>query len=161
MQKISPCLWFDSNGEEAANFYVSIFKGSKIGSIARYGESGAGVSGRPKGSVMTVSFRLEGQEFVALNGGPTFKLNEAISFVVNCRDQKEVDYYWEKFTEGGEEVQCGWLKDRFGVSWQVVPAILGKLLAGKDAKKSERVMNELLQMKKIDIKKLEQAYGKQ
>lgn len=161
MQKITPFLWFDDNAQEAANFYVSIFKSSKIGSIARYGESGAGVSGRPKGSVMTVSFRLEGQEFVALNGGPTFKLNEAISFVVNCRDQKEVDYYWEKLTEGGEEVQCGWLKDRFGVSWQVVPAILGKLLAGKDAKKSERVMNELLQMKRIDIKKLEQAYGKQ
>src|SRR5437899_7303414 len=130
-QKITPFLWFDDKAEEAVNFYVSIFTNSKIGSITRYGDEGAEVSGRPKGQVMTVSFQLEGQEFMALNGGPHFKFTEAISFVVNCETQEEVDYYWEKLAEGGQESQCAWLKDKFGLSWQIVPTILSKLLADK------------------------------
>jgi predicted 3-demethylubiquinone-9 3-methyltransferase (glyoxalase superfamily) len=157
MQKITPFLWYDNKAEEAASFYVSIFKNSKIGSISRYGEEGAEASGRPKGTVMTVTFQLDGQEFVALNGGPHFKFTEAISFVVNCETQEEVDEFWEKLSEGGEESQCGWLKDKFGLSWQIVPTALGELLQDKDASKSERVMKAMLQMKKIDIKTLKQA----
>ena len=125
MQKITPFLWFDDKAEEAVSFYTSIFKNSKIGKIARYGDAGAQVSGRPKGTVMTVAFQLEGQEFVALNGGPQFKFTEAISFVVNCQTQEEVDEYWNKLSAGGQEVQCGWLKDKYGLSWQIVPTILG------------------------------------
>lgn len=161
MQKITPFLWFDDKAEEAANFYVSIFKNSKIGIISRYGEAGAKVSGRPKGTVMTVAFELEGQEFVALNGGPHFKFTEAISFVVNCKTQDEVDELWEKLSKGGEESQCGWLKDKYGLSWQIVPIVLGEMMSDKDARKSERVMQAMLQMKKLDIKRLEQAYKQQ
>lgn len=158
MQKITPFLWFDNKAEEAVNFYVSIFKNSKIGSIARYGEAGAEVSGRPKGTVMTVTFQIEGQEFVALNGGPIFTFSPAISFVVNCETQEEVDRLWEKLSEGGEREQCGWLKDKYGVSWQIVPTVLGEMLQDKDAEKSERVMKAMLQMNKIDIEGLKKAY---
>ena len=160
MQKITPFLWFDNNAEEAANFYVSVFKNSKIMNVARYDEAGAKASGLPKGTVMTVPFQLEGQEFVALNGGPAFKFTEAISFVINCETQEEVDYYWEKLSEGGDKKaqQCGWLKDKYGVSWQIVPAVLGKLLSDPDPAKCQRVMKAVLQMKKIDIKGLKLAY---
>jgi len=160
MQKITPCLWFDNQAEEAVNFYVSIFKNSKIVSIARYGEAGAEVSGRPEGSVMTIIFQLEGQEFMALNGGPIFKFNEAISLIVDCKTQAEVDQLWEKLSRGGDKKaqQCGWLKDKYGLSWQIVPTVLGEMLQDKDPEKSERVMVAMLQMKKIDIKTLEQAY---
>jgi predicted 3-demethylubiquinone-9 3-methyltransferase (glyoxalase superfamily) len=154
MQKISPFLWFDSNAEEAANFYVSIFKDSKILKIARYGEAGPG----PAGSVMVVNFQIEGQDFIALNGGPLFKFTEAISFVINCQTQEEVDHYWNKLTAGGgQESQCGWLKDKYGLSWQVTPTILNELLADKDQKKAQRVMQAMLQMKKIDIAALQRA----
>jgi len=155
---LTPCLWFDAQAEEAANFYVSIFKNSKIVNVVRYGEEGAKVSGRPKGTVMTVTFQLEGQEFMALNGGPMFKFTEAVSFMVHCKTQEEVDRLWGKLSEGGEEGPCGWLKDKFGLSWQIVPTVLGEMLQDKDLKKSERVMKALLQMKKIDIKGLRQAY---
>ena len=155
MQKITPFLWFDDKAEEAATSYTSVFKNSKIGKIARYDEAGEKASGRPAGSVMTVEFQLEGQEFVALNGGPMFKFTEAISFVVNCETQEELDYYWEKLS--GKEVQCGWLKDKFGLSWQIVPTILGELLSDKDAAKAQRVMQAMLKMVKLDIKKLKQA----
>jgi predicted 3-demethylubiquinone-9 3-methyltransferase (glyoxalase superfamily) len=156
MQKITPNLWFDNQAEEAARFYTSIFKNSKIKTIARYGDSGAQASGRPKGSVMTVAFEIEGQEFVALNGGPHFKFSEAISFIVNCETQKEIDELWAKLTEGGGQPgPCGWLKDRFGLSWQVVPAVLAKLVGNE--KKSERVMGALLKMTKLDIETLEKA----
>ena len=154
MQKITPFLWFDNQAEEAANFYVSIFKNSKILSISRYGEAGPG----PKGSAMTVMFQLDGEEFIALNGGPLFKFTEAISFVVNCETQQEVDEFWEKLSEGGEESRCGWLKDKYGLSWQIVPTILVELLQDKDPEKAKRVMEAMLQMNKIDIKKLKQAY---
>ena len=157
MQKITPFLWFDDNAEEAVKFYSSIFKNSKIGKIARYDKAGEKAAGRPAGSVMTVEFQLEGQEFVALNGGPHFKFTEAISFVVNCETQEEVDYYWEKLSAGGKEVQCGWLKDKYGVSWQIVPTVLGELLSDKDAAKSQRVMEAMLKMVKLDIQKLKQA----
>jgi predicted 3-demethylubiquinone-9 3-methyltransferase (glyoxalase superfamily) len=160
VQKITPFLWFEDKAEEAVNFYVSIFKNSKIGSITRYGEEGAKASGRPKGSVMIVTFQLEGQAFVALNGGPVFQFTEAISFLVNCETQEEVDELWEKLSAGGKEGQCGWLKDKYGLSWQVVPAILGELMQDKDAEKSRRVMKALLQMKKIDIGTLKQAYDR-
>jgi len=160
MSKITPFLWFDNKAEEAANFYVSLFKNSRIVGMARYGEEGAEASGRPKGTVMTVPFQLDGQAFVALNGGPQFKFTEAISFVVNCETQEEVDEFWEKLSEGGEEGQCGWLKDKYGLSWQVVPSALGKMLQDKDPEKSQRVMKAMLQMKKIDIKRLEQAYDR-
>jgi predicted 3-demethylubiquinone-9 3-methyltransferase (glyoxalase superfamily) len=159
VQKITPDLWFDNSAEEAAKFYTSIFKNSKIIHVARYGEAAAKVSGRPKGTVMTVIFELEGQRFMALNGGPVFKFSPAISFLVNCETQEEVDNLWEKLSEGGEKEQCGWLKDKFGVSWQVVPNILGEMLQDKDAKKSERVMEAMLQMKKIDIEGLKKAYA--
>lgn len=163
MQKITPCLWFDSNAEEAAKFYTSVFKNSKIGNISRYGEAGHEIHGKPAGTVLTIEFELNGQMFTALNGGPAFKFNEAISFQVHCKSQNEVDYYWEKLSEGGDEKaqQCGWLKDKYGVSWQIVPTVLGKMLQDKDAKKSESVMKALLQMKKLDIKTLKQAYEQQ
>ena len=158
MQKITPFLWFDHQAEEAAKFYTSIFKNSKIEKMARYSEGAANASGRQKGSVMTVAFRLNGQEFIALNGGPHFKFTEAISFVVNCRTQTELDYFWKKLSAGGKEVQCGWLQDKFGVSWQVVPENIGELMSGKDPAASGRVMEALLGMTKLDIGKLQQAY---
>lgn len=154
MQKITPFLWFDSQAEEAASFYTSIFKNSKIGEVARYGEAGPG----PAGAVMTITFQLDGQEFIALNGGPHFKFTEAISFSVSCESQAEVDYYWEKLSEGGEEQPCGWLKDKYGLSWQINPSVLGELLSDPDPVKSQRVMQAMLQMKKIDIETLKQAY---
>jgi predicted 3-demethylubiquinone-9 3-methyltransferase (glyoxalase superfamily) len=159
MQKITPFLWFDDQAEEAAKLYVSIFKNSKIVSVNRYDEEGAKAAGRPKGSVMTVAFELDGQEFTALNGGPIFKFTEAISFVVHCETQNEVDHFWQKLTAGGQEVQCGWLKDRFGVSWQVVPNALIEMLQDKDPQKSKRVMAAMLKMKKIDIDGLKKAYA--
>jgi predicted 3-demethylubiquinone-9 3-methyltransferase (glyoxalase superfamily) len=155
---ITPCLWFDSNAEEAVKFYTSVFLKSKIGKVSRYDEETAKRTGRPKGSVLTAEFVLGGRPFFALNGGPVFKFTEAISFAVHCRTQREVDYYWKKLSKGGQESQCGWLKDRFGVSWQVVPSILGKLLTDRDAEKAQRVMHAMMQMRKLDIKKLEQAY---
>ena len=161
MQKITPCLWFDGQAEDAALLYTSIFENSKILTVARYGEAGAEASGQPKGNVMTVSFRLGGQEFLALNGGPNFKFTEAVSFSVRCDTQDEVDYYWNRLAEGGEEGQCGWLKDKFGLSWQIVPNILGEMLQDRDPKKAERVMTVMLKMKKIDIKELKQAYSRQ
>ena len=152
MQKITPFLWFDNNAEEAAQFYTSVFKNSKILNVSRYGDAGPG----PKGSVMVVNFQLEGQQFTGLNGGPLFKFSEAFSFVVNCETQKEIDEYWNKLTsDGGKESECGWLKDKFGFSWQIVPTALGKLMS--DPKKANRVMQALLQMKKLDIAKLEEA----
>ena len=158
LQRITPFLWFDTQAEEAVKFYTSIFKKSKIGNIARYDKAGEKVSGRPTGSIMTVEFQIEGQDFIALNGGPIFKFNESISFVVNCETQKEVDYYWKKLTAGGgKEVQCGWLTDKFGLSWQIVPIALNELMSGKDAAKSQRVMEAMLKMVKFDIKKLKQA----
>jgi predicted 3-demethylubiquinone-9 3-methyltransferase (glyoxalase superfamily) len=161
MKKITPCLWFDSNAEEAANFYTSIFKNSKIGKISRYGKEGYEIHGKPAGTVLTVEFELNGQTFTALNGGPVFKFNEAISFQVNCESQSELDYYWDKLSQGGDEKaqQCGWLKDKYGVSWQIVPVVLAEMMQDKNAEKSERVMKALLQMKKLDIKTLEQAYN--
>ena len=160
MQKITPCLWFDHQAEEAVKFYTSIFKSSRIGDITRYGKEGYEIHGREAGTVMTVDFEIEGQKFVALNGGPVFKFNEAISFQVHCKTQEEVDYYWEKLSEGGETGQCGWLKDKYGVSWQIDPTVLGEMLQDKDPKKSERVMKALLKMTKLDIKKLKQAYAR-
>jgi len=158
IQRITPFLWFDSQAEEAAKFYTSIFNNSKITYITYYGEEGAQVSGRPKGTVMTVAFHLDGQEFVALNGGPIFKFTEAISFVVNCDSQNEIDYYWEKLSEGGDEKaqQCGWLKDKYGVSWQIIPILLGHLLSDPNRDKSSKVMKAMLQMKKIDMEILKQ-----
>jgi predicted 3-demethylubiquinone-9 3-methyltransferase (glyoxalase superfamily) len=158
MQKITPCLWFDDKAEEAAKFYVSIFKNSKLGHIIRYGEAGAAVSGRPKGSVMTVTFEIEGQEFVALNGGPLFKFSEAISLMVKCKTQKEIDEMWEKLSQGGEQGPCGWLKDKYGLSWQIVSPGWDEMLRDQDAKKSERVMKAILHMTKPDIKAIKQAY---
>ena len=151
MQTITPCLWFDSNAEEAVNFYTTVFKNSKIGKISRYGEAGYEIHGKPAGTVLTMEFELNGQAFTALNGGPIFKFNEAISFQVSCESQEEVDYYWAKLSEGGDEKaqQCGWLKDKYGVSWQIVPRVLGKMLADNDANKTDSVMNALLQMKKL------------
>jgi predicted 3-demethylubiquinone-9 3-methyltransferase (glyoxalase superfamily) len=154
IQKITPFLWFDHQAEEAANFYVSIFPNSRIVKVARYGEGSPG----PPGSVMTVEFQLEGQSFVALNGGPHFKFTEAISFVVNCQTQDEVDTYWEKLSAGGSDFQCGWLKDKFGLSWQVVPTALSELLSDPDPEKSRRVMKALLTMKKLDVRALKQAF---
>ena len=156
-QKITPFLWFDHQAEEAARFYTSIFRNSRVGKVARYGPEGEKVAGRRAGSVMTVEFQLEGQDFVALNGGPHFKFTEAISFVVSCRTQAEVDRYWKKLSAGGKEAQCGWLKDKYGVSWQIVPAALGELLSDKDAAKSQRVRQAMLKMVKLDVKKLKQA----
>jgi len=160
MQKITPFLWFDNKAEEAAKFYVSIFKNSRIGNICRYGDAGAEVSGRPKGTVMVVTFQLDGQEFLALNGGPQFKFTEAISLVVNCETQQEIDELWEKLSEGGAKNRCGWLKDKYGLSWQIVPTVMGKLMQDKDAEGANRVMQAILQMDKLDIKLLEQAYNR-
>jgi predicted 3-demethylubiquinone-9 3-methyltransferase (glyoxalase superfamily) len=159
-QRISPCLWFNDQAEDAASFYTLIFSNSRILRVMRYDGDASQASGRPKGSVMTVTFQLEGQEFVALNGGPHFKLTEAVSFIVRCGSQEEVDYYWEKLSEGGNEKaqQCGWLKDQFGLSWQVVPSLLYELLNDPDAERSHRVMKAMLQMKKIDIQALLRAY---
>lgn len=157
MQKITPFLWFNNEAEEAANFYTSIFKNSKITKVTRYTESGAQASHQPKGSVMTIAFELDGQNFTAINGGPAFKLTEAISFVVNCDTQTELDHFWNKLSEGTDpkSQQCGWLKDKYGLSWQIVPTSLGELIA--DPSRSERVMHELMKMKKIDIKTLQEA----
>lgn len=154
MQKITPFLWFDGKAEEAVNFYASIFKNSRIGDVRRYGDAGPG----PKGTVMSATFQLEGQEFIALNGGPQFTFTPAISFFVNCETQEEVDALWEKFSEGGEPQGCGWIKDKYGLSWQIIPSALGEMLQDKDAGKSQRVMKAMLQMTKIDIKLLKQAY---
>jgi predicted 3-demethylubiquinone-9 3-methyltransferase (glyoxalase superfamily) len=154
IQKITPFLWFDHQAEEAADFYTSIFPKSKIVKVVRYGAAGPG----PAGSAMTVEFQLEGQSFVALNGGPHFKFTEAISFVVNCQSKDEVDAYWEKLSAGGGEIECGWLKDKFGVSWQIVPTVLSELLGDPDPKKSQRVMKALLTMKKLDIRALKRAF---
>jgi predicted 3-demethylubiquinone-9 3-methyltransferase (glyoxalase superfamily) len=160
MQKITPCLWFDTNAEEAVNFYTTVFKNSRIGKISQYGEAGYEIHGKPAGTVLTIEFELNGQAFTALNGGPMFKFNEAISFQVSCEKQEEVDYYWEKLSEGGDvnAQQCGWLKDKYGVSWQIVPAVLSEMLQDKETEKPERVMAALLQMKKIDIEGLKEAY---
>jgi predicted 3-demethylubiquinone-9 3-methyltransferase (glyoxalase superfamily) len=154
MPKITPFLWFDNRAEEAMNFYVSIFKNSKILSVSRYGEGGPG----EKGTVMTGTFQLDGQEFFALNGGPEFTFTPAISFFVNCETQQEVDELWDKLSEGGEKGRCGWLKDKYGLSWQIIPSVLGELMQDKDAEKANRVMQAMLQMDKIDIKILKQAY---
>jgi predicted 3-demethylubiquinone-9 3-methyltransferase (glyoxalase superfamily) len=160
-QRIAPCLWFDTEAEEAARFYTGIFRNSKIGRISRYGEAGHEFHGKPPGSAMTVEFELDGQAFTALNGGPVFKFNEAISLQVYCKTQEELDRYWEKLSDGGDEAaqQCGWLKDRFGVSWQVVPVVLSRMVSDPDTTKSQRVMRALLQMKKLDIAELERAYA--
>jgi predicted 3-demethylubiquinone-9 3-methyltransferase (glyoxalase superfamily) len=160
VQKITPCLWFDNQAEEAAKLYVSLFDNSEIGAITRYDKEGFEVHGRPEGSAMTVSFRLAGQQFTALNGGPHFKFTEAISFVVRCETQAEVDRYWEKLCKGGDEKaqQCGWLKDKYGVSWQIVPAALFEMIADADSEKSGRVMRAMLQMRKLDLAALRQAY---
>lgn len=157
MQKIVPFLWFDNQAEEAANFYVGVFKNSKILSVSRYGEEGKEIHGRAAGSVMVVEFEIEGQHFSALNGGPYFKINEAVSFVIDCADQAEVDHYWSKLSAAPEAEQCGWLKDQFGVSWQVVPRRLNELMADPDRAKAGRVMNAMLKMKKLDVAELERA----
>jgi predicted 3-demethylubiquinone-9 3-methyltransferase (glyoxalase superfamily) len=154
MQKITPFLWFDGKAEEAMNFYVSIFKNSKVGKVSRYGEAGPG----PKGSVMSATFVLDGQEFFALNGGPMFTFTPAISLFVNCGTQEEVDELWEKLSAGGEKSRCGWLKDKYGLSWQIIPSALGEMLQDKDAEKSKRVMQAMMQMTKIDIAGLKRAY---
>lgn len=162
MHSITPCLWFDHQAEEAARFYVSIFKNSKMGHITHYGEAGAKAAGRPKGSVMTVTFELNGQEYVALNGGPVFKFTEAVSFMVTCRTQKEIDDLWERLTrDGGEPGPCGWLKDRYGLSWQIVSPEWEAMLRDKDPQKSERVMEAILQMTKPDLETLRKAFAGQ
>ncbi|MEX0936884.1 MAG: VOC family protein [Pirellulales bacterium] len=158
--RIAPCLWFDDQAEEAAEYYTSIFKDSEITAISRYGEAGREFHGKEPGSVVTVAFKLEGQPFTALNGGPLFKFNEAVSLQVNCETQDEVDYYWEKLSAGGDPQaqQCGWLKDKFGVSWQVVPTLISRLLSSQEGQKTERTMNALFQMKKLDVAALQKAY---
>ena len=158
MQKITPCLWFDDKAEEAATFYMSAFKNATLGHITRYGEAGAKVSGRPKGSVMTVTFEIAGQEFVALNGGPLFKFTEAVSFMVKCESQQEIDEMWSKLSEGGEEGPCGWLKDKYGLSWQIVVPEWDEMLRDKDSEKSERAMAAILNMTKPDLQRIRQAY---
>jgi predicted 3-demethylubiquinone-9 3-methyltransferase (glyoxalase superfamily) len=161
IHRITPCLWFDDQAQEAAEFYTSIFKNSRIGHISRYGEAGREVHGKAPGTVLTVAFELDGQSFTTLNGGPIFKFNEAVSLQVNCETQEEVDYYWRRLSEGGDEgaQQCGWLKDKYGVSWQVVPTILAELIADPDPEKSGRAMTAMLQMKKLDIAKLKRAFA--
>ena len=161
MQKITPFLWFDDQAEEAAKFYTSIFKNSKIGKVSRYGREGYKVHGKKAGTAMTVEFEIDGQKIIALNGGPQFKFSEAISLSVDCKTQEEVDELWEKLTKGGEEGACGWLKDKYGLSWQINPTIIGEMLADKDPKKAGRVMTAMLKMKKIDIKTLKKAYGQE
>jgi len=155
-RKITPFLWFDHQAEEAATFYTSVFKNSKIETVTRYGDAGPG----PKGSVMTIAFELDGQKFVALNGGPHYQFTPAISFVVNCEEQEEVDYYWEKLTAGGQEIQCGWLVDKYGVSWQIIPAALIKMLGDRDTDRASRVMQAIMPMKKLDLKQLKKAYAR-
>ena len=161
IQRITPCLWFDDQAEQAVEFYLSIFANSRIASLSRYGEAGQEIHGRPPGSVMTVAFELDGQAFTALNGGPLFTFNEAISLQVSCQDQAQVDHYWDQLSAGGDPAaqQCGWLKDRYGVSWQIVPSVLAQLLGDPDTAKSQRVMTALLQMKKLDIAELQKAYA--
>ncbi|TAJ08586.1 MAG: VOC family protein [Nitrospirae bacterium] len=154
MQRITPFLWFDHQAEEAAKFYASIFNNSTIGPVTRYGDDGP----KPKGTVMTVPFQLDGQAFVALNGGPEFRFTEAVSFVVNCETQEEIDWFWEKLSEGGQIVECGWIKDKFGVSWQIVPTVLSQMLQDKDPEKTNRVIKSVLNMKKLDVARLQQAY---
>jgi predicted 3-demethylubiquinone-9 3-methyltransferase (glyoxalase superfamily) len=156
MHRITPFLWFDGQAEEAARFYTSIFKNSKVGSVTRYGDAGPG----PKGTVMTIAFQLDGQEFIALNGGPEFAFTEAVSFVVNCDTQDEIDYFWEKLSDGGRQIQCGWLKDKYGLSWQIFPTRLSKMLQDHNPETTNRVMQAVLQMVKPDIMRLEQAYGR-
>jgi predicted 3-demethylubiquinone-9 3-methyltransferase (glyoxalase superfamily) len=156
MQKITPCLWFDNQAEEAARFYTSIFKNSKVGKIVYCGEGAP----RPKGSVLTVRFQLDGQKFLALNGGPQFKFTEAVSLMVNCKTQKEMDRMWAKLSEGGQEVECGWVKDKYGLSWQIVPTILAKMMSDPDPARAQRVLQAVLSMKKLDIKVLKKAYGR-
>jgi predicted 3-demethylubiquinone-9 3-methyltransferase (glyoxalase superfamily) len=153
-QKITPCLWFDSNAEDAVKFYLTVFKNSKKGKVSYYGE-GAPL---PKGTILTIEFQIAGQKFLALNGGPYFKFTEAVSFVVNCETQKEIDYYWEKLSKGGTKVQCGWLKDKFGLSWQIVPTLLNELITAKNSEKSSRVFQAIMKMKKLDINALKKAY---
>lgn len=161
IQRLTSCLWFDDQAEEAANFYTAIFENSKIVNVTRYGEAGRELHGRPAGSVMTVAFELDGQTFTALNGGRVFEFNEAVSFQVNCASQEEVDYYWERLSEGGDENarQCGWLKDRYGVSWQVVPGVLIEMINDANYERSQRVVEAMLQMKKLDIDELRRAYA--
>jgi predicted 3-demethylubiquinone-9 3-methyltransferase (glyoxalase superfamily) len=158
MQKITPFLWFEDQAEAAVNFYISVFRDSRIVNVTRYGAAGAEAAGRPKGTVMTIVFQLEGEEFIALNGGPAFAFSPAISFVVKCGTQEQVDRLWDKLSQGGEALQCGWLQDKYGVSWQIVPTILGEMLSDKDSAKAERVMRAMLQMNKIDINTLKKAY---
>lgn len=158
MQKVTPCLWFDDKAEEAARFYVSLFKHSKVRQITRYGDAGAEGSRRPTGSVMTVTFEIDGQEFMALNGGPIFKFTEVVSFIVKCETQQEIDEMWEKLSQGGKTGPCGWLKDQYGLSWQIVPTLLGTLMQDKDPEKTNRAMKALLHMEKLDIQRLQQAY---
>lgn len=158
MQKIVTFLWFDNQAEEAVNFYVSVFNNSKVGNISRYGEEAAKASGQPAGSVLTIDFQLEGQDFMALNGGPQFKFTEAISLFVNCETQEEIDEFWNKLSAGGEPSQCGWLKDKYGLSWQIVPTLLVEMLSDPDPVKSQRVMHAMLQMSKLDVNALKQAY---
>lgn len=161
MQKIIPNLWFDGNAEEAVNFYLSIFKDSRIGTVTHYGAEGQEIHGQPVGSVMTIEFEIEGQQYVALNGGPDFKFTEAVSFIVHCKDQAEIDYYWDKLSEEGDPASqiCGWLKDKYGLSWQINPAVLWTMLADPDTAKRGRVMNAVLKMKKLDLAELEAAYN--
>jgi predicted 3-demethylubiquinone-9 3-methyltransferase (glyoxalase superfamily) len=156
--KITPCLWFDKEAEDAAKFYVSIFPNSKLGRISRYGNEGQEIHGGKPGSVLYVEFEIDGQPFVAMNGGPLFKFDEAVSFQVHCDTQEEIDYFWDRLTEGGQEVQCGWLKDKYGLSWQVVPTVMARMMTDPDRAKSDRVMKAFLQMKKYDIAALERAY---
>jgi predicted 3-demethylubiquinone-9 3-methyltransferase (glyoxalase superfamily) len=157
MQKITPCLWFDTQAEEAAKFYVSLFRNSQLGQVTRYGDSGAQASGQAKGSVMTVSFQLDGQNFTALNGGPHFKFNEAISLMINCETQEEVDDLWERLSKGGQILECGWVKDKYGLAWQVIPKGFLELISDKDPAKAERAMQAMLKMKKLDIRELKRA----
>jgi predicted 3-demethylubiquinone-9 3-methyltransferase (glyoxalase superfamily) len=161
IQSISTCLWFNNNAEEAVKFYTSIFKNSKTGKVAHYGQAGSEAAGMPKGSVMTIDFELDGQQFLALNGGPHFKFTHAISFVVNCHTQAEIDYYWEKLSKDGTAEQCGWLQDKFGVSWQIVPETLGEMATDPDENRADNVMRVMLKMKKIDIADLQKAYEEQ
>ena len=160
-QKIAPCLWFDTQAEEAANFYISIFNNSRIKRISRYGEAGHEVHGKPPGSVMVVEFEIEGQTFTGLNGGPHFKFSEAVSFQVSCDTQGEIDHFWSKLSEGGKEGQCGWLKDKYGVSWQVMPSLVPQMMADADGAKKDRVMDAVMKMKKFDLEALKRAYAGQ
>jgi predicted 3-demethylubiquinone-9 3-methyltransferase (glyoxalase superfamily) len=160
-QKITPCLWFDTQAEEAANFYISVFKNSRIKHVSRYGKAGREVHGKEAGSVMVVEFEIDGQSFTALNGGPHFKFNEAVSFQVSCETQAEIDHFWSRLSQGGQESRCGWLKDKYGVSWQIVPSVLPQMMASADGATADRVMNAVLKMKKFDLDVLNRAYAGQ